>query len=409
VGNLKTSTSLKYFIHSSSFFLRYIVLILLLYGLNANAKSTTARQQTAKSEITTENNIIRLDGKPFIARGVIFEGFLEPTSWLQECVQKKWESENFCSRHLDSRNYYFGLNNYAHKDALTLAINDWNINTVRFNVSQTALDPKSEWFTPAYLDEIKKVTELARQKGLTVILALFPASNKNAPILLQERNPNTPLNTSATLNAALTLGKMFGQDGNIMIELLNEPWSPGRRTEGWRLLYEGGIVINPRSPFNGKKFIGYQEIITELRSAGAKNHIIVQGLHTSYEQAPSGLQDPLNKIIYSVHPFFGDAQQNPAQWDQRFGNFAKNNRFMITAWNAKQHDPWCNVSGADTLTEFLKYVKKLNIGMVVYAFDVPSTITKNFQEALDQPSKSTNKCKKWGGAGEAVQQYFKEQ
>ena len=169
---------------------------------------------------------------------------------------------------------------------------------------------------------------------------------------------------------------------------------------------QGGVLKNAKSKFNGKKFIGTQEIVNQLRKNGAKNPIIIQGLHASFKDITNKVSDPLKKIIYSAHPFFVNPKQNTTTWDENFGFFAQNNPFIITAWNATNHDDWCETSGIHSIADFLTYLDKRKIGLSVYAFDVPHSITRNFQLSFDTPSPSTDKCSPWGGAGELVQQYF---
>ncbi len=389
-------------------FLMFTITLIFFLSLDSHAKSQPQKSINS-DQITIKDSSIFLNRNPFITRGVIFEGFLEPISWLEECINKKWDSKNFCSRHLDTRDYFYGKNIYKTNNALNLAIKNWNINTIRFNISQTALDPTSTWYNTEYVKEIQQITQIAREKKLIVILAIFSASNRNAPIQLQNRNPYTPLSNEHTLNTALELGKLFGSDEGVIIELLNEPWGPTpTREEGWSLMYKGGKLKNPKSRFYGTSFTGNQDIITQLRKTGAKNPIIVQGLYASFENPPNELIDPLHKIIYSVHPFFVKAKQNANVWDRSFGKFAQTHPFIITAWDAHNRDEWCNLSGVQTVTDFLSYLKKRNIGLIVYAFDVPYTITRDFQSFADEASPSTTKCQPWGGAGELVQQYFNQ-
>jgi len=363
---------------------------------------------TADDVITIHGNDILKNGKSFITKGVIFEGFIEPESWLQECIDKKKDKNNYCYRHLDSRNYFYGNGSFVGRDALSLAIKDWNINSVRFNLSQTALDPKSKWYTPSYINEIKKLVTTSRKKGLVVYLTLFAATNLYAPQMLLDRNPIVPLNTDVSERAAVVLAQNFGQDGGVILETLNEPWPPTKWEIGWKLWKDGGILKNKRSRFNGMDFVGNQQMVDSIRATGAKNAIVVQLLRRHYKFFPGNINDPINKVIYSIHPFFRESVQNEKLWDKKIGDFASKHPFVITAWNARTKRDWCEVSGIDTVENFLRYLNQRDIGLIGYAFDTPYTITRNYKKYYAKPMSLGKECKDkgWGSAGRLIQKSF---
>lgn len=345
------------------------------------------------------------DGKPFIARGVIFEGFIEPLGELRTCSA----TSEYCARHIQTRDYYFGRNAFAGKDALTLAKKDWNVNAVRLNLNQAALDPQNPAYSVDYLQEIEKAVRAALARDLVVFLPLFgQGSNPSAPPEIAARNPSSPLDTATTARAAITLARAFGNMSDVIIELYNEPWPPTSRAKGWQLWLNGGILDNPRSKFNGTEFPGVAAIVRRIRANGANNAIVVQGLMTSLEGLPRTVPDPQNKIIYSVHPFFEIGSGSPADlnWDAKFGDLAATQPVVITAWQAQGKDPWCEKSGIGTMARFLDYLKARRIGVIGYAFDVPFTITRDFRKYLDEPTQAGNTCKTWTRAGALLQRHF---
>jgi hypothetical protein len=313
---------------------------------------------------------------------------------------KRWQpitsaEHDFCRRHLETRNYYFGRKgrdadgravDYSNgRDALTLAIRNWKINTVRFNVSQSALDPKSPFYEFSYAAEIQQVVEHARNRGLIVILALFDARNFNAPKALFCKNPMTPIDTVTTLRAARNLAKLFGDDQGVFLELLNEPFQPFGRLKSLRAWRDGG-----RGQFNDRcagdstyplNFVGVNAIIDTIRTTGAKNPIILQGVGGTLEDLPEGIVDPLNKLIYSVHPFM--ARLN---WFQDFGRLAQFKPVIVTAWNFSSKDDWCLIHGIGKTSEFLRYLRVSQIGVIGYALDVPRSATLDFEKTFDKPS-----------------------
>lgn len=377
----------------------------ILSGSYTDSKCKVKYYTTDKITVSGKN--ILNNGKNFISKGLIFEGFLEPKDWLQECVDKQVLRNEFCSRHLDSRNYYFGVGKYSGgNDALTLAKENWHINAVRFNVSQTALNPNSKWYNENYVNELVDIVSKAREKGLVVYIAIFSASNKNAPDMLLERNPYVPLNTEDSKQSAITLSKIFGKDQGVVIELLNEPWSPTNITTGWLLWRDGGTLNNPKSPFNGYKFVGVNNIISSMRVNGSKNLIGLQGLLFTMSGFPGGIKDPLSTVFYSVHPFFAEDVQNDSVWDNNFGKFADKYPFVATAWDGVSSDSWCKVSGPTTPNKLLDYLYKKQIGVFGYAADVPYTVTRNFQTDFDKPTQMSDKCESWGRFGQLLKDHF---
>ena len=354
--------------------------------------------QTPAREVSVRGTSIMLDGKPFIAKGAIFQVFVETAEQLETCRQ----TEKYCDRHLEARDFYFGRGKYKGQSGLDVA-KDWGINTIRLNINQAALDLADPSYSDAYVEELIAATSLARSRGFVVILALFDARNRNTPQTLREANPQTPLDNEVTLAAAKVLARKFGKDKGVMLETLNEPFSPVRRATGWLLWRDGGSPRRGR--FAGMRLVGVNAVIQAMRDAGATNVVIVQGLG-SFDGFPGGVRDPLNQIVYSVHPFFRDGKAKFIDWNRRFGDFTKSHPVLITAWGINWKRSWCDVTGIDKPRQFLQYLRSKGIGLVVYAMDVPSKLLWDFRTSREETTTLGSSCEARGGIGDLVKSYF---
>lgn len=238
-----------------------------------------------KSTVRIDNDRRQLAdglGRPFMVRGMIFEGFLHPISHVKKCIEEGFDTPSyFCRRHLETRDYFFGTDRFNNDmpehfprgqfrtangtDALSVGIRDWNINTVRFNINQEELAraPGSRGYNAQYVEEIKALVKHARARNLIVFLALFDYRNQNAPEQLWPLNPKTPIDSEATLKAAVNLSKIngIGNDKGVVLELLNEPYPPATKEKSWQLWIHGGKMTYSKSPWYGMNFPGVNLII----------------------------------------------------------------------------------------------------------------------------------------------------
>jgi hypothetical protein len=355
------------------------------------------------ANVDVKDGDILLNGSPWEPRGMIFEGFLITREDAADCVAKgKDTPNNYCQRHLDARDYFFGQGEFACHDALVLAKKNWQIDSIRFNLNQAALDHNSPHFSQAYVDEVKKAVNHARARGFVVFAALFSQRNENGADFLDAKNPKTELSNASTKAAANTLASQFGDDRGVVIELLNEPYGPpgsGGRDGAWKLWRDGGSA-------NGASFVGVNEIIASIRSKDAKNAVILQGVGGSFVGFPGGVVDSKNRLIYSAHPFLTAGEPEQVDWYSRFGRFANNHPFLITAWDTNTADDWCPQTGVQAPTRFVQYLHSRKWGLVGFAFDVGGSVTQNFRTAYDKPTQLGSSCSASTHGGSLVQASF---
>ena len=224
-------------------------------------------------------------------------------------------------------------------------------NTLRFQVSQPGLDPQSPIYSPAYAREIVDKVRQAEAAGFVAIVSMQWEKPAGLP-----DQPGMP--GDSTLRAWSTIGGAFADDGNVMLELFNEPAMWERNPQAWPIWQQG-----------------MQAVVDQLRSAGARNVLILDGIHGSHvlSGAPA-INDPLHKLAYAIHPYFAGAGEEPGTWESLWGRFADNHPVLVTEWNATSGDPKCSPDWAETSQQLFQVLGRRRIGVMIWALDLPSTV-----------------------------------
>jgi len=156
----------------------------------------------------------------------------------------------------------------------------------------------------------------------------------------------------SALRAWGQLGPAFANDLGVVYELFNEPVSSPQAGPGFWAAWRGG----------------HQAIIDALRRQQIRNTLLVDGLYGAklLEGAPE-LADPLQRLAYGVHPYFGTDLNTPAQWDAHFGRFAERHAVLVTEWSHAPRD--CEASDGATVDRFVDYLAERRIGLIGYGAD----------------------------------------
>lgn len=353
----------------------FLICQLALCSLIALASDGTS---TNSPFLSVKNGQITNYGNEFIVKGVQIVAFVEPSSYL------RWQR----------------LAAYRHFSPSLLAIarNNWNANTVRFQLSQPGLDPRGQMYSAEYILEIKRAVALAESLGFAVIVSVQ-----------DEGNPGyVGMPTLATLRADETLADLFGHDRAVMIDLYNEPTLEAIRhntviTKNWEIWERGGVNND------GTLLVGMQMIIDTIRGAGAENILIVEGLNGGgiLKGVPT-INDPLNRYAFSVHPYLHGENASPENWAENFGFLVDAHLPVIAGeWSAPTKNRWLckDESSLKLPNELLRYLRDKKIGIVGWSFDLPGTIVTDF---MGTPTTFDGKqCGNLdGGPGVLLQQLF---
>lgn len=276
------------------------------------------------------------DCKPWVPRGLSLFGRLIPRDWRSD------------------------PGTVAARDAFGPATLDLaraiGADVVRLQIGLPFLDPQSPQHRPAYLGELKDAVAQARRAGFSVILSMQ----------WQGRTGVKPVETvpaASALRAWRAVGPAFAGDLGIAFELFNEPTG----------------ALPPTAKDWSAWQSGHQAVIDALRGAGARNLLVVNGLHGAQwlDGAPP-LNDPISQLAFAVHPYFGTQAPGPVGakrpagqlervWDRRFGQFAERHPVIVTEWgHAAKH---CVAGAAEQVESLLDYLAERRIGVIAYGVD----------------------------------------
>lgn len=300
------------------------------------------------------------NGRPWVPKGVVVTGLVAPKAAL--LPRYRPASEHYGPRELD-------------------AIAGYGADLVRFQVSQAGNDPQSPIFSANYSSSVVQAVALARQHGFAVIVSM----QAEAPSGLDEKG----MPSDATLRAWRTLAPSFAGDTGVMLELFNEPAPFGPTPHDW----SGWLRTT-------------QPLVDAIRGLGAGNVLIADGLRwaRTLDGAPP-LADPLNRIVYAVHPYLERRNRTKADWDRAFGEFAATHPVLATEWNAWSR-LFCFAGMADTAADLLTYLREKRIGLVAWSFDLTATLVADYDwtpTSLDGLRCGKNES---FGAGHLVHRYF---
>jgi fibronectin type 3 domain-containing protein len=338
--------------------------------IGPQVSSTTPASASSSIGLRVSGNQLTRNGYDFLPRGFNMIGLLAP-AW---CVtgQGPAAASHFGQAELD-------------------AAKDWNANTLRFQVSQRGLaDPSiAQTARDAYLQRVIDGVQLARSNGFVVIVSMQDQSNGCGL--------SHPLPSALTATAWNVLAPALMTDRQVMFELFNEP-AVENTAEGWTQWRDGGI--GPTTNL-GDAPVGHQALIDQLRSLGAKNVLIADGVN--YAERLQGmplLDDGTGQLMYGVHPYY--LNNGETWWNQQWGYLTSTVPVIATEWN--YHAPDCNTPKATLAQKLMAYLQEHRVGLLAHAFDVPGgTITSDWSWS------PTDCATAEGGSGKVTKDYFATQ
>jgi aryl-phospho-beta-D-glucosidase BglC (GH1 family) len=195
---------------------------------------------------------------------------------------------------------------------------DWKMNALRL--------PLSNWIyglNPAtYLGRLDPIVQEANSAGLYVILDLHDDGQSGSPY---GDNVNLPKAESVVFWKAIAVH--YKDNPMIMFDVFNEP-----KATNWQTWLHGGGTQN------GATIAGFQDLVDAIRSAGAKQIIVVEpgsaggGSPKDAGWATIGnntVNDP--NIVYSLHVYSGIVD-TPQQEDTKWGPILNHHPIYYGEW-----------------------------------------------------------------------------
>lgn len=318
------------------------------------------------------------NGHTFLVKGVQIVGFVAPGPLL---------TGQYARAHA-----HFG-------EAELRAAEDFGANVLRFQVSQTGLDPESENYSHSYVAELQDAIGAALNRGFRVIVSLQHQRPSGSSQLQRLPSQNT-------LRVWHRVAPLWANDKRVMYELYNEPGIPAT-SRNWHLWLNGGVLrSNP-----DHLAVGMQQLIDEVRSTGAKNVLIVPGLATEHTlQGALIPRDPMRNLAFGIHS--PELAGGPPKWASTFGYLSSKNPVIVTEWAASGRTRGCTAAFPSQAAAFVRFLQEKGIGVVGFAFDIPGTIVEDWSY---RPTRfrdfqcSGHGRRAIGGQGSLLHHYFTEE
>jgi cellulase (glycosyl hydrolase family 5) len=355
------------------------LLLLMLSGAALGAGGAQAYTAPSTNQVVVLGNHFLKDGVPWVSKGFNFQGLLCPDQNLTTCESGMITSAQI----MDAQ----GVNEFT-------AAQSWGADTARFLVSQAALDPDSAYYQSWYLPYITGWIRTARSMGFVVVISMQwePGSLETGwqQQLSYPSHPTSNAKTeySSTVRAWQQVAPLFATDNGVMFEAFNEVGTTYSSTVSWAKAWSTWAT-------------NFQYVIQEIRSVGANNVILLQGLQTGHTfqnmPSPNGLIDPSNptdpQFAYTVHPYeivstnkYTVASLTPTDFATNFGTLSLTAPVMISevsgTWANACEDGGPGVPATQAYMNgsqgIMNYAKSMGIGISgAWGFDSYGTMVAN--------------------------------
>jgi hypothetical protein len=201
---------------------------------------------------------------------------------------------------------------------------------------------------------------------------------------------------------------LYGHNPDVIFDLFNEPRQANFSTEAgtWKFWKNGGR-------YHGYHFIGMQPLARYVRSLGARNLFVIEGIHTggTLDEVISHQIVGAGPLEYGInHPGEVTATHNSTDWYLRFGYAAKKVPMTDTEWTNYSSRRSCWKDAPKSVPAFLKYLAKKGMGLTAWTL-VPGVLAKSADLADPTVIKSNWACKNTGlneGAGALIMNWFRQ-
>ena len=314
------------------------------------------------------SQIIDGSGHPLLLRGAQIES---PFNYI-----KNWENGKRPTIMLNST-------------VFNVMVHDWKMNVLRL--------PISNWIyakdTTDYMNQLDQVVQEANTAGLYVVLDLHDNAKSGSPY-----GDAADMPKAENVSFWQAIAAHYKSDPMVMFDLFNEP-----KDTDWQTWLHGGGTVN------GAKIVGFQDLVNAIRSAGARQIIVVEpgsagvggGRVNGAEEGGwatignNTINDP--NIVYSLHVYDG-ILQSPQQQDAKWGPILYHHPIFYGEWglvtnasgpSGASHCKNIVPSQADQVVHsFLSYMASRNASWVAWQF-APRSLIQNYNSfaptTLDTP------------------------
>lgn len=321
-------------------------------------------------------------GHPLLLRGAQIES---PLNYIAD-----WNSGTPTSKYLNSA-------------VFTAMVHDWKMNVLRLSISNWiyARAPSK------YISLLDTAVQQANDAGLYVILDLHDDAKSGSPY-----GKNASLPKTEDIAFWLAIASHYKNNAMVMFDVYNEP-----QAVGWSMWLHGGGIVG------GAKVVGTQDLVNAIRSASAKQVIVVEPGSASGSKGAGGwstvgnnlINDP--NIMYSLHVYGGitaTAQQEDAKWGPilnhypiYYGEWA----LLVNGYGTSGYDHCKNIVPSQAnqdVTTFLNYMTSRHANWSAWQF-TPYHLIQDYTSytptTLDIPWKCGD-TRSHAGMGDIVKQFL---
>jgi hypothetical protein len=238
--------------------------------------------------------------------------------------------------------YLFGPTNVTTmENQMRAAKLDWHANTIRLQIIQDKLVGEGgHHYRPAYMAYVRQIVAFGLHLGLTMVLNA--QTEQSTGYALSE-----PLPDYATSVFWQQMMRWYKNNPRVVFDLFNEP-----RKSDWQQWQAAT-----------------QPLIDQIRAAGARNQIWLEGLN--WDSTLAGvplLHDPLHNLAYTIHHPGSDRggtgpAPTTAQLGAAFGNLAARGIRVVDAEFANYTGSYDWVQPGRNVRRYLAYLTAHHVGL----------------------------------------------
>lgn len=238
----------------------------------------------------------------------------------------------------------------------------WGANMVRLPISQSWWVAGNKLYDPGYKARVVDAVTKARALGLAVIVDLH-ASDRGDKNFAGTPDGQQMADENISIPFWRDVATTFKDDGGVIFELYNEPhditsavWLNGGQIAGGAS-YPGDPITRP-----AYRAAGMQQLYDVVRGVGARNLVMVSGLHWGYylNEVPANRVKGYN-IMYAAHPYDWPDKQ-PNTWESAFGALVATDPVVISEFGAYD----CSRLGF--YTQVMDYADRKGMSWVAWAW-----------------------------------------
>lgn len=275
--------------------------------------------------------------------------------------------------------WYAGDEHFANIGTELAQMKSWGFNLLRLPTAQSWWVPGTRLYDPGYKGRVVDAVRKARALGMAVIVDLHASDRGDMNYSATPDGQKLP-DANISVPFWRDVANTFKDDGGVIFELYNEP----HEIDAPMWLNGGDIPTGedyPGGPVRpGYRAVGMQTLYDVVRSTGARNAVLVSGMHWGYRlnQVPQYAVKGYN-IIYASHPYDWPDKQ-PEVWEQDFGSIADRYPVMLSEFGAY------DCTRLWFYNSVLDYADRKGMSWVAWAWWTPPAVSASYtaqQRAAD--------------------------